>query len=86
MMTTMQIDGRTADGLADLVAGDPVLRRILDGTASNLHEAEEQHLDESLPDIFALIESSLDNDELLAQPLIQLLLSHGTRGWEDSLL
>ena len=70
----------------DFVADDPVLRRILDGEASSLHEAEEQYLDDSLPDIFALIASPLDNDELLARPIIQLLLSHGTRGWEDSLL
>ena len=37
------------------VTNDPVLARILDGRARTLHEAEEQYLDESLADVFALI-------------------------------
>ena len=35
------------------------------------------------PKSSALIASPLDNDKLLAHPVIQLLLSHGTRGWEE---
>ena len=44
MMTTIQID--------EFVAHDPVLRRILDGEASSLRRAEDQYLDDSLPEIF----------------------------------
>lgn len=68
------------------VTDDPVLRLILEGRAKNLHEAEELYLDASLPEIFALIASPLDNESLLRHPLMRLLAAHGSRGWEDSLL
>lgn len=68
------------------VTDDPVLRMILDGRATSLHEAEELFLDESLADISRLIASPLDNEALLRHPLMQLLASHGGRGWEESLL
>ncbi len=68
------------------VTDDPVLRLILDGRAASLHEAEELYLDSSLDEIARLVASPLDNDALLRHPLIQLLASHRTRGWEDSLL
>lgn len=68
------------------VTHDPVLRLILAGRATNLHDAEELYLDESLDDIFALIASPLDNEALVRHPLMRLLGAHGMRGWEDSLL
>ncbi|MBX9582230.1 MAG: hypothetical protein K2X87_18145 [Gemmataceae bacterium] len=68
------------------VTDDPVLRLILVGRASTLHDAEELYLDGSLDDISRLIASPLDDDALLRHPLMQLLAAHGGRGWEDSLL
>lgn len=68
------------------VTDDPVLRLILEGRTASLHEAEELYLDSSLDDISRLVASPLDNDALLRHPLMQLLASHGSRGWEDSLL
>lgn len=66
------------------VTDDPVLRLILEGRATNLHEAEELYLDASLPEIFALIGSPLDNESFVRHPLMRLLAAHGSRGWEDS--
>lgn len=68
------------------VTDDPVLSLILNGRASNLHDAEELYLDESLDEISALIASPLDNEDLVRHPLMRLLAAHGMRGWEDSLL
>jgi hypothetical protein len=68
------------------ITDDPVLRLILDGRASSLHDAEELYLDSSLDDISRLIASPLDDAALLRHPLMQLLAAHGGRGWEDSLL
>lgn len=68
------------------VTDDPVLRLILNGRATNLHDAEEIYLNESLDEIFSLIASPLSNDELERHPLMRLLAAHGMRGWEDSLL
>ena len=67
------------------VTDDPVLKLILTGEAKNLDEAEELYLDRSLPDVAQLCGSSLSNEELMQQPLMQLLLRRGMRGWEDSL-
>jgi hypothetical protein len=68
------------------VTDDPVLRLIFDGRAKTLHEAEEMYLDASLNEIERLIAGPLDNDELMRHPLMRLLLAHGQRGWEDSVL
>ena len=68
------------------VTDDPVIQRLLRGDAQTLHEAEEKYLDAALPEILRLLGSPLSNDELARHPLIQLLLAHGSRGWEDSLL
>lgn len=65
---------------------DPVLARLLRGEAETLHEAEDLYLNASLPELYALAASDLSNDELAVHPLVQLLLSHGSRGWEDSVL
>ena len=78
----MGIDNEAIPGVTD----DPVLQLILSGRARNLDEAEELYLDESLPGIFQLIGSSLNNEELERDPLLVLLRSRGMRGREDSLL
>lgn len=65
---------------------DPVLRYLLSGEAKTLHEAEELYLDASMPEILRLLESPLSDEELANHPLMLLLRSHGSRGWEDSVL
>lgn len=72
-------------GIAE-IDDDPVLRLLLSGAAATLHEAEEMYLDASMPEIVRLIGSSLRDEELCNHPLLILLRSHGSRGWEDSLL
>ena len=68
------------------VTDDPVLRRILEGKATNLDEAEEMYLDESLPEILELLGSATRDDELARHPLLTLLRFRGSRGREDSTL
>jgi hypothetical protein len=65
---------------------DPVLRLLWHGEARTLHEAEELYLNASMPAILELFASDLPDDELCRHPLLSLLLSHGSRGREDSLL
>jgi hypothetical protein len=68
------------------VTDDPVLSFLLSGAARTLHEAEEKYLDASFAEVIRLAGSGLSNDELAGHPLYRLLLAHGSRGWEDSLL
>lgn len=68
------------------VTDDPIISLIFKGEAQSLHEAEEKYLDSAIPEILALLGSSISNEELSRHPLMQLVLSHGSRGWEDSLL
>jgi hypothetical protein len=68
------------------VTDDPVIRLLLGGQARTLHDAEEQYLDAAIPEILDLLRSPLSNDELARHPLMSLVLRHGSRGWEDSLL
>jgi hypothetical protein len=68
------------------VTDDPVIQLLLRGEATSLHEAEEKFLDQALPEILALLASPLSNEELSRHPLLQLVLAHGSRGWEDSIL
>ena len=65
---------------------DPVIQLLLRGEARTLHEAEEKYLDAALPRILDLLGSPLSNKELATHPLLKMVLSHGSRGWEDSLL
>jgi hypothetical protein len=65
---------------------DPVLMFLWTGAAQTLHEAEEMYLDASLPAVLELLAGPATSAELSAHPLLDLLLSHGSRGWEDSLL
>jgi hypothetical protein len=68
------------------IINDPVIQLILRGEAESLHDAEEKYLDLALPEILQLLASPLTNEELSRHPLVQMILSHGSRGWEDSIL
>ena len=67
------------------VDDDPVMRLLLQGRAETVQEAEEMVLEASLPEILRLVESPLSEEEFLNHPLIELLLAHGSRPWEDAL-
>jgi hypothetical protein len=71
-------------GLPEL-DNDPVIQYLLSGAASSLYEAEEMYLDASLPQLLQLLRGPLTDEELSRHPLVQLMLSHGSRGREDSL-
>lgn len=71
--------------MSDEFASDPVIELLLSGRAATAEEAEELYLDASIPDVIRLAESDLPDAAFRAHPLIQLLLSHGSRGREDSL-
>jgi hypothetical protein len=75
----------TDEDLQDLI-DDPVIQMLYRGEARTLHEAEAMYLDRALPELLALVGSSLSNEELSKHPLIHLVVAHGSRGWEDSLL
>jgi hypothetical protein len=74
--------------LSDLLDSftDPVDRLLLTGRARTVHEAEEMYLDSAYPQLLALLESPLSNEELGRHPLLVLYRSHGSRPREDSLL
>lgn len=65
---------------------DPVIRLLLNGEAATLHEAEEMYLNRSFPELLELLRSPLTDEELGEQPLIKMLIRHGSRPGEDSLL
>lgn len=67
------------------VTDDPVSRLLLEGRAQTLREAEELYLDSCLPEVLALLQSPLSDDELARHPLMQMLRAHGSRWWEDAL-
>jgi hypothetical protein len=78
-------DAKELSGLLDSVT-DPVERRLLTGRARTVHEAEEMYLNTSYPQVLALLDSPLSNEELGRHPLLALYRSHGSRPREDSLL
>lgn len=63
-----------------------MIQLLLQGQARTLHEAEEKYLDSAIPEILDLLRGPLANAELARHPLLNLVLAHGSRGWEDSLL
>ena len=65
---------------------DPVVDLILRGEAATVDEAEELYLDRHLDEVVRLVESTLSDDDFRRHPLIALLLSRGSRGFEDSLV
>jgi hypothetical protein len=66
------------------VSSDPVAQLLLRGRAETLREAEELYLDSCLPEVVRLLASELSDDELGRHPLMQMLRSHGSRGWEEA--
>ena len=64
---------------------DPIVQLILDGEAEDGSEAERLYLDRNCHRVVDLVNSTLTDEELRRHPLIQLLLSHGSRPWEDSI-
>jgi hypothetical protein len=67
------------------ITDDPIVAMLLRGEADTVSEAEEKYLDAHIADVVRLVESPLSDDELRNHPLIVMLLSHGSRDWEDSL-
>lgn len=57
---------------------------LLSGAARTMEDAEEQFLDSHLADI-ALLATILSDPEFREHEAVKLLLSHGSRTWEDSL-
>jgi hypothetical protein len=68
------------------VTDDPVIQFLLRGEAQTLHEAEEKYLDAAIPEVLELLAGPMSNRELARHPLLNLMRTHGSRGWEDSLL
>ena len=66
------------------VMSDPVAQLLLRGSAETLREAEELYLDSCLPEVVRLLDSELSDEELGRHPLMQMLRSHGSRGWEEA--
>jgi hypothetical protein len=66
------------------LSNDPVAQLLLRGEAETLREAEELYLDSCLPEVVQLLQSGLSDDELGCHPLMQMLRSHGSRGWEEA--
>lgn len=58
---------------------------LLSGRAASAAQAEEMYLNEHLKDVLRLAAGPLSDREFRNHPLIRLLLSHGSRPWEDSL-
>lgn len=81
---------RADPALWELVENDPITKLLLTGQATTVHEAETKYLNENVDEIcqqvLALVQSDLTDEELARQPLVLLLLGHGSRRWEDSLL
>jgi hypothetical protein len=66
------------------LTNDPVAQLLLSGRAETLREAEELYLDSCLPEVVRLLQSGLSDEELGQHPLMQMLRSHGSRGWEEA--
>ena len=66
------------------LSSDPVVQLLLRGKAETLREAEELYLDSCLPEVVRLLQSDLSDEELGRHPLMQMLRSHGSRGWEET--
>ncbi|HEV3080197.1 MAG TPA: hypothetical protein VGY66_10475 [Gemmataceae bacterium] len=67
------------------LSSDPVARLLLGGRAETLREAEELYLDSCLPEVVQLLQSGLSDEELGRHPLMRMLRSHGSRGWEETI-
>lgn len=65
---------------------DPIVQHLLTGRAHSASEAECLYLAEHLGEVIDLVNSPLSDEEFRRHPLIAILLSQGSRGWEDSIL
>jgi len=68
------------------VIDDPVVELLLTGRADTADQAERLYLEEHLDEVMGLVNSPLSDEEFRRHPLIAILLSSGSRGWEDSIL
>jgi hypothetical protein len=66
------------------LSNDPVAQLLLRGRAGTLRDAEELYLDSCLPEVVRLLQSGLPDEELGRHPLMRMLRSHGSRGWEEA--
>jgi hypothetical protein len=74
------------DSITPFESIDPIVGMLLRGEAATVHEAEEIYLDAHLREVVELACSSLSDVEFRRHPLIVMLLAHGSRDSEDSLL
>lgn len=77
---------KAQDSLTHIESVDPIVGMLLRGEASSVHEAEEKYLDAHVHEVVELAGSSLSDEDFRRHPLIMMLLAHGSRGFEDSLL
>ncbi len=66
------------------LSNDPIAQLLLRGEAETVREAEELYLDSCLPEVVRLLQSGLSDEELGRHPLMRMLRSHGSRGWEEA--
>jgi hypothetical protein len=75
-----------APDLAEITSPDEAIAELLlAGTAQSVAAAEEIYLNNHLDDVLKLVSSDLSEAEFRCHPLISLLISHGSRGWDDAL-
>lgn len=67
------------------ITSDPVAQILLSGKVKTLREAEELYLDNCFPEVARLLQSGLSDEELGRHPLMRMLRSHGSRGWDEAL-
>jgi hypothetical protein len=67
------------------ISSDPVAKLLLGGRVETLRDAEELYLDSCLGEVVRLLQSELSDEELGRHPLMQMLRSHGSRGWEEAI-
>jgi hypothetical protein len=58
---------------------------LISGEAADPSQAERLFLERHLQDVIDLVNGPLSDFEFRRHPLISLLFSHGSRGFEDSL-
>lgn len=58
---------------------------LISGRAGTMAEAEDMYLDAHLTEVAELAQC-LSDEEFSRHELVRLLLAHGSRPWEDSLL
>jgi len=74
------------DTTAPSIFDDPIAQLILNGEAQDASQAERMYLERNLHKVVELVNSPLSEEDFRDHRLIRLLFSHGSRGWEDSLM